>query len=220
MLKKLKWSSIGTSIAYIAAGIALIINPAVVSAALVTVFGVILIAIGALNILGYFLDDVSHAFYSNRFAEGCIRMLIGIVMIAHQDMMIALIPLMLGLVIMISGIYKLQEVVNAARMGQKKTAVETVMSLLSIVFGILVLANLKSSGYLLFQLGGAALIYCGVTDQITLQRLSKRVKKYEETVGSPQDANQRTVVDAEVIQEDGPDLQSQTQEAQKQKTAA
>ena len=109
MLKKLKWSVILYAIAEIAAGVLLIMYPALSSDVICYITGVGAIVFGLFSLVTYFLLGLEDSLFRNEFVHGIMALLAGIIIMVKKDFIIDLIPVVLGMIIVYSGFGKLQQ---------------------------------------------------------------------------------------------------------------
>ena len=178
MLKKIKWLSIMLALIYIAGGILSLLYPVDVENALCLIFGVVFIFYGIVNILNYFMMDLKQSLYRNDFAMGTLKIMIGIMVIYFRYLFQDLTPYMLAMAIIMSGFTKLQDGIDAGRIGYPKVWLYVIMALISIVLGFVVMFYLPDAAGMTLQIAGAALLYCGVTDLYSALYLSGKIRKY------------------------------------------
>ena len=85
-------------------------------------------------------------------------------------------PFILGLLIVISGIVKLQEALDMMKYRADGSVTVLVIAILSLVLGILILINPFGTAELLFRIIGIALIYNGVSDLLTVFYFSRKTR--------------------------------------------
>ncbi|MBR2794921.1 MAG: DUF308 domain-containing protein, partial [Solobacterium sp.] len=117
MLKRMKWMSLIMALLYILFGIVLLLYPGQMADMICDLFGVALVAYGIINIVTYFMIDIRESLYRNDFAAGVIKILVGVMVIYYKETFQELMPFLLGLAIITSGVYKLQDGIDAARIG-------------------------------------------------------------------------------------------------------
>ena len=166
MFRQIKWSSLLMAVAYIAAGILLIIYPEASGNLIGYVVGIGLCVLGVVQLTTYFLLNVRDSLFRNEFVIGVMLVIGGILVIVKQDIILSLVPIILGLIIVTSGIMKFQNAVVAYRIGYSHAIVYAILGLISIVLGIVVMFFLtgKQTQAVLFTTIGAGLVYCGISD--------------------------------------------------------
>ena len=77
---------------------------------------------------------------------------------------------------MISGIVKLQEALDMMKYKAGGSVTVLVISILSLIFGILILVNPFGTAELLFRMIGIAFIYNAISDLLTVFYFSKKTR--------------------------------------------
>lgn len=180
MFRNLKSWSVLSAITMIAIGLILMIFPGVSLEVVCTVAGIAFIAWGAIRILSYFLLSIEEFMYRSDMIAGLLFILGGILMLARQNIVLDIIPILLGLVIVISGITKLQNAVIAKRIGYDGASLYMILSLISIVFGFVIMFFLSGTiaAKTLFVLIGAGLVYSGGSDLYVTLFISNKYNKF------------------------------------------
>ena len=185
MLDRMKWTSIAYSLLYIAAGILLLLYPGKMGELFCDLFGIALIIYGIISIVMYFMMDIRLSLFRNDFASGIIKILLGVMVIYHKDVFQALIPFLLAIALVASGILKLQNGVDVARIGYPNSWQFLVLAAISIIAGIVIMFNLIPAEQLMLQVAGGALLYSGLTDLYTTLYLSGKIKKFMDAREKP-----------------------------------
>lgn len=186
MLKQLKWSNILLSIAYIIIGILLIIYPDVSANVISYMIGIGLCVMGIVHLTSYFLADVKTSLNNNSFSIGLVCIIFGLVVIVKRNLIMDLIPFILGLIIITSGLMKVQRSVVASRIHYSAALTYAILGAISIVFGIAIMFFLsgETATNILFIVIGCGLVYSGVSDLFVQFFLTKKfndfIKAFEE----------------------------------------
>lgn len=180
MFRNLKSWSVLSAITMIAIGLVLMIFPGVSLNVVCTVMGIAFIAWGAIRILSYFMLSIEEFMYRSDMIAGLLFILGGILMLARQNIVLDIIPILLGLVIVISGITKLQNAVIAKRIGYGGATLYMILALISIVFGFVIMFFLSGTlaAKTLFVLIGAGLVYSGGSDLYVTLFISNKYNKF------------------------------------------
>ena len=138
-LKSLKWDMLIMSVFMILAGVFLAFYPEATASLVCNLVGSIIIIVGIANIIHYFMMDVQVAFYRNDFIYGLLAFILGVIIIWRKEFFINLIPVIMGIIILGSGISKLQDGVDTARLGHPQGKISILLSSISIIAGIFVM---------------------------------------------------------------------------------
>ena len=201
IFKQLKWKSLLLSLGLLAVGVFLILYPRISASIICSVIGIGAIAYGIINIISYFMLDLKDTLYRNEFMIGLLAVFFGIVVLTKQELLTELVPVLLGLAIIASGITKIQKSVVALRIKYDKWLTYLILGAVSILFGAVVMFYMpgRTAVDTLFISIGAGLVFCGISDLfVTLflaGKLSSFIKQYEEA------ENGEVSVDKEIVEE-------------------
>ena len=139
--KELKWDALLTGILYILLGIVALVIPETMERTLGYLLAVVLILAGAVSMIGYLLRDAHQNYYHNDFLHGLLGIAAGILVLFKVDFIIALIPFLLGVLVLASGCSKLQDVIDMKRMEYGNWIVMLVFAIVNVILGILLMCN-------------------------------------------------------------------------------
>ena len=117
MLKELKWEAILTGVLYILLGIVALVIPETMQKTLGYLIGIVLIVAGLISIICYLLRDARENYYHNEFVFGILGIVLGAVVLYKVEIVISLIPFILGVLVLCSGCSKLQDAIDLKRLG-------------------------------------------------------------------------------------------------------
>ena len=117
MLKELKWEAILTGVLYILLGIVALVIPETMQKTLGYLIGIVLIVAGLVSIICYLLRDARENYYHNEFVFGILGIVLGAVVLYKVEIVISLIPFILGVLVLCSGCSKLQDAIDLKRLG-------------------------------------------------------------------------------------------------------
>ena len=158
----------------------LIIFPDISGKVISYVLGGSAVVYGIVNLTIYFLLNVKDSLYRNEFIIGIASIVFGLLVILKSDIIVSLVPLLLGLIIMISGFINLQKGVVAYRIGYNRSMVYVLISAVSIIFGIAIMFFLsgKTATEVLFMVIGAGLVYSGGSDLVATLVLANKMNAF------------------------------------------
>lgn len=177
-LKELKWQSLLSSAAYAIMGVILLVFPETTAKTLCYIIGISSIVIGIFWILIYLFRDIEKNYYRNDFVIGMTIILLGVFVLCKADLIITLIPSILGILIIFSGIGKLQNTIDIRRMGKGNGLVFFVLAAINIVFGGILLMAPITAVKVTFMLIGVGLLFSGISDLILSLYMGKTVKNH------------------------------------------
>ena len=117
MLKEMKWNMLLSAALYMVLGLIMLIFPATTAHTICYLLAGIAIVIGLVNLVVYFTRSITHNYYRNDFVTGLMLMILGFFVIYQVDLVISLVPFIIGLCIIVSGLFKLQGALDVQRMG-------------------------------------------------------------------------------------------------------
>ncbi len=211
MLKQIKWTSVGLALAEIAAGVLLIIFPALSSDVICYLVGVGACIYGVISLTQYFLLDLKDSLFRNEFIRGVMALIAGILIMVKKDLIIDLIPVVLGMLIVLSGFIKLQRCVVALRIHYDKAWWYGGLGLVSIILGFVIMFVLSpvKTQELIFRTIGGGLVYCGLSDLITIFLLTSKFHRFVNdfrdgniAVVIPEPPQEETVIDVKAEDEE------------------
>ena len=177
LLKQLKWNLILLAVIFIALGIVLILWPGATMKTICYLLAAMLLALGVASLINYLRKDISGIIYRYDLVVGLCAILGGILVIVKVDKLTDLIPAVLGFLVTMSGILKMQNSVDMLRLGHGTWHVAFAMAVVNIVAGIVLLMNPFEAAQILIMCIGIALVYSGITDLYVTISISRRLSK-------------------------------------------
>lgn len=177
LLKQLKWNLILLAVIFIALGIVLILWPGATMKTICYLLATMLLAIGVVSLINYLRKDISGIIYRYDLVVGLCAILGGILVIVKVDKLTDLIPAVLGFLVTMSGIMKMQNSVDMLRLGHGTWHVAFAMAIVNIVAGIVLLMNPFEAAQILIMCLGIALVYSGITDLYVTISISRRLSQ-------------------------------------------
>lgn len=172
------WTAVITFVAMLAFGLLLLLHPENIYNLLLNLGGALLLLLGLLRVVSYFLTDAMHALDERRLSGGIMTMLFGLALIIFKPLFISLIPLLLGAVMFIGGAVRLQGGLDLKRLGGDRYKPVVFSSLISLVLGLLIVLNPFQSGMVLLRVIGASLILEAAMDSIYSWRFHKWMDEF------------------------------------------
>lgn len=177
LLKQLKWNLILLAVIFIALGIVLILWPGATMKTICYLLAAMLLALGVASLINYLRKDISGIIYRYDLVVGLCAILGGILVIVKVDKLTDLIPAVLGFLVTMSGIMKMQNSVDMLRLGHGTWHVAFAMAIVNIVAGIVLLMNPFEAAQILIMCLGIALVYSGITDLYVTISISRRLSQ-------------------------------------------
>ena len=179
MLKELKWEAILTGVLYILLGIVALVVPETMQKTLGYVIGIVLIVAGLISIICYLLRDAKENYYHNEFVFGLVGMVVGAAVLYKVEVIISLIPFILGILVLFSGCSKLQDAIDLKRLGYGSWIGMLVVAVINIILGIVLICNPFQAAIVLFRVLGVGLIISGVSDCFSTIYFARKFHKFK-----------------------------------------
>lgn len=152
-------------------GVLLLINPVSFTAWIIMIAGIVLMVLGLVDVVKYFRTDAEEAVFGQNLAKGILFLLAGGFCVLKTEWFIVTFPVLAivyGIVILVTGVGKLQLTVDMLRRKNKKWFWAAISAVVSIVCAIIVLRSPFTSTAVLWMFTGISLIVEGVLDIVTM----------------------------------------------------
>ncbi len=204
LLKEMKWDALLTAILYVVLGLAALLLPETMVRILGYLIAIVLIVAGAFSMIGYLLRDAHQNYYHNDFVYGLVGISLGCIMLYKVEVIISLIPFMLGLLVLFSGCTKLQAVIDMKRLEYGNWLAMLAVAAVNVALGALLIANPFQSVVLLFRLLGTCLMLSGITDLAVTYYFANKFVQYKKALEKGEDevASEKTYDIEEATKQD------------------
>ena len=140
-IREAKWFYIICSVLTAAAGIYIIIRPHSSAIFLCRLMGVLAVICGAAKIFGYISYDIYNLAFQFDLSLGIFAIIAGLVMLLRSEHVIAFLPVLIGIFILVDGVFKLQTAVDAYRFGLSGWWLFLIGSVICAILGILLITD-------------------------------------------------------------------------------
>ena len=157
------------SIAELIIGILLLVNPIGFTSGIIIAFGIVLMIMGIHKTVKYFRTEPEEAAVSQILVKGLLMLMAGAFCAFNSHWFIATFPvltLVYGVVILITGITKVQWTIDIIRMKRSKWFWAAISAAISIVCGVVIITSPFSTTAVLWMFIGISLIVEAVFDMI------------------------------------------------------
>ncbi|WP_071441117.1 HdeD family acid-resistance protein [Traorella massiliensis] len=182
MIKELKKNMILLAVFYLILGIILVLFPEGSGYAICYLIGGLTIIYGIFHLVLYQRTKSPFVTYRYDLVQGIIGLAIGIYVIIVPEILIETLPVVLGVVVMIDSIVKIQNAWDLKRMGYDRWWLVMIGALVTLVFGLLMVFYPFTVYLSVIVFVGISLIVNGVSDLITIFILNKKVKEFKSKV--------------------------------------
>lgn len=180
MLKELKWEAILTGVLYILLGVVALVIPETMQKTLGYLIGIVLILAGAVSMICYLLRDARDNYYHNEFVFGLAGIVVGVAVLYKVEVIISLIPFILGILVLFSGCSKLQDAIDLKRLSYGSWVGMLVVAAINIILGIVLICNPFKAAILLFRILGVGLILSGAGDCFSTIYFAQKFRRFKQ----------------------------------------
>ncbi|HBH95772.1 MAG TPA: hypothetical protein DDX91_08460 [Ruminococcaceae bacterium] len=178
-MRAAKAGYITISAVYCILGLTLIIHPSFSAQVVAILCGAALIIFGIVKIAGYFSKDLFRLAYQFDLATGILLILLGIVVMIKPDDFLNLLCVVLGITVLIEGLFKVQVAMDSKSFGIKRWWLIMAAAVLSGIHGLLLVFRPDTGMSFLLVLLGLSLLCSGVLNLITVLTAVKIVNNQQ-----------------------------------------
>ncbi|MGN1188196.1 MAG: HdeD family acid-resistance protein [Lachnospiraceae bacterium] len=174
LFDKIRKDVVLSSIIYLVLGLILLFRPGTALVTIVDVLAIMTAVMGVIRLVTYFARK--DAIADGALIKGILYLILAAVLYFGAGFIISIVPIIMGVLVIISGIVKLQEAMDMMKVRVSGYVPMLLISILSLVFGVVILLNPFATAELLFRIIGIALIYNAVSDLLTVFYFSKKTR--------------------------------------------
>lgn len=176
LLKRLKTNIIISAILCVVLGIVLVVWPDLSMKIVCIAVGAVLLIGGGVRLAVYFSTRDGSMYAQANLIMGIVLAVVGIWILLKPDKVLAIIPIIVGIVIVLHGINDLQQAVTLYKDKYDKWWVALILGLLTIGFGVLLICKPFEALDTVVMLIGTFLIYDGLSDIWIVSRIYRTAK--------------------------------------------
>ena len=155
-LKKNGWTNILLCAVFAIIGIFMIINPTSATKLISYILGGILIVVGAIKIINYFVAKGNADFYNNDLLYGIIAIIVGLITIFYSSLIESVFRIVIGIWIIYSGLLRLSLSLKLYSAKINIWSASLILSIIMIFGGIYMICN---NGALISVIGVIMVLY-------------------------------------------------------------
>lgn len=179
--QKLRKNWIATAAVTILAGLVLVLFPGETLKGISYVVGGIAIVMGAVRTVRYFKQTRADPFlFQSDLMVGLLSVGFGLFLVTSPEKVLSLLPFLLGIVLAGCGVGSVLRALDAKNAGLSAWGVLLALAVISIAAGVVCMVNPFAAMETTVIVIGAALIYVGVTDLVTMLTVGRRVEAWKE----------------------------------------
>lgn len=178
-------SGLAMSIIQLIIGVLLLVDPVGFTSGIIVACGIVLMLLGFRSIIKYFRTEPETAALNQSLVKGLVELLGGAFCALRSHWFIATFPvltLVYGVAILITGLIKLQWMVDHIRMKRKRWFLAAISAAVSILCGAVIITSPFSTTAVLWMFTGISLILEAVLDTVTMLFGNKSEKESMEAV--------------------------------------
>lgn len=176
--RSLGWTTWVAAIVTMVFGLALLIWPGITTDLVLNIAGGVLIAMGIVNIVRYFMNRDPYELFNWGLGLGITLACIGTALIVFKGLLLSIVPLLVGIVLLVGGIVKIQAAFNLRRMLYGRWYLTLIGAAASCVLGVLIICHPFGTGLVLMRLIGASIAIEAVEDLLSILSYDKVVNTY------------------------------------------
>jgi len=176
LLKKLKTNIVISAVLCILLGIVLVVWPDMSMQVACATIGIVLLIGGIIRLAEYFMIRDGSMYAQMNLIMGIIIAVVGVWIMLKPDKVLAIIPIIIGIVIVLHGLNNLRQAVSLCRDQYDKWWVALALGILTVGFGLLLICRPFAALDTVVMLIGIFLIYDGISDIWIVSRLYRTAK--------------------------------------------
>ena len=182
LLKRLKTNIVISATLCILLGIVLVVWPDLSMQIVCTAIGAVLLIGGGVRLAAYFTEKDGSVYAQMNLITGIILAVVGIWILLQPDKVLAIIPIIVGIVIALHGVNNLQQAVSLCKEKYDKWWVALILGLLTVGLGVLLVCRPFEALDTAVMMIGQFLIYDGISDIWIVSRIYRTAKTLKQEV--------------------------------------
>lgn len=187
-MNKIFNTSIITSVVILVLGIFLFIQPDTIISMISIILGIMILIPGITALIDYFKTK-----YNPNLITGVITVIIGMILIVNTKLVASIMPFILGIYFVISGITRLQYALELKKQKIKYTT-SLCISILIIICGLLFITNPFGGALVITKVMGIFMVIYSVLDIVNAMVIKKEMHDFHNNVNQ--------IMEAEIIEKE------------------
>lgn len=176
LLKRVKTNVVISSILCVILGLVLVFWPGLSIRIVCTAVGVVLIVTGITRMIDYFAVRDGSMYSQINLIFGIVLVVVGVWISVKPDKVLAIIPIIVGIVIVIHGLQNIKQAMELWRDKYAKWWVACILGVLTVGLGVLLICRPFTAIDTVVMLIGFFLIYDGISNIWIVSRIYKNAK--------------------------------------------
>lgn len=204
VFKRIKWTYVLLSVFLLVLGILLVANPDTSMITICRILGGCALAVGVVKIVLYFVREVEGVAIRYDFAVGAFCIILGALLLWRAPTMVGFLSVVIGLLILVDSVFKLQVAIDSRRMGAATWWVTLLFTCVCMVMGGLLVFDPFSGQQVLATVMGISLIADGLQNLCTVIYAAVFVKDVKDAVRDMVDEATAVETTGEVVEDGDP----------------
>ena len=141
MVKKLKWNMILMSLLYLGLGVFLLAKPGIALNIVCYALGGVVLACAAVQLIRYFVTERGVFQSQLTLISGLVCLGLGAFLIIRSDIVVSILPIVFGLFVIFDALGRVQNALDLRRCGYDSWKGFLLLPVLSVVLGVILIAN-------------------------------------------------------------------------------
>ena len=167
------------SVGLIVMGLCFIFLPEISALTICYCVGAVSIVFGIIKLMGYFSKDVYRLAFQFDLALGIAMIVLGAVEVIRPRLLLGLLPVVLGIIVLVDGLFKIQTALDSKRFGLKKWWISLAFGIIAGIIGVCLILDPFEGNKILTVLLGVTLVVDGVQN-LWMVLYTVRFKKAED----------------------------------------
>ena len=180
LLKKIKANMIVSSLLCVLLGLVLVLRPGLSVRIVCTAVGIVLILSGVTRIIDWFCTRDGSMYAQMNLIFGIILVVVGVWIVVKPDKVLAIIPIIVGIVIGMHGLNNLKQAIELWRDKYDKWWVAFILGALTVGLGVLLICRPFAAIDTVVMLIGFFMIYDGLSNIWIVTRIYKNANMFKQ----------------------------------------
>lgn len=181
-LKNLKANYTLSAIICVVIGLVLIIWPGTSTQLVCMVLGSVLLLYGLIQLALYLFARERTLYLQGMLVLGIIFCVLGVWILLKPEIVIATVPIIIGIIIVVHGLHKISQAISLNKMGYDNWWVALLFGILTVALGGVLIYNPFSVINTVVRVIGAFLLYDGLSNMWILSRVFKTKRNIDRVV--------------------------------------
>lgn len=176
-IKRMFRASVFLSVVSLIFGIILLLDTKTILTTISNILGGSLLILGIITTINYFIDKSFIKSLEDNLQLGIILTILGLVLLIFKNILYITIPLIIGIIVLINSINKMDLAFVMKKDGLKKWYISLVASIITLIISICLIVNPLGGTFLVTKIVGLLITISSLIDLIDTLNLKIQIKK-------------------------------------------